>query len=71
MTEGEYQQTLKELDRLLNDPNAPLDAAKIWSLLTDTATHTANLSNHGKGANRSGPAPILSGSLLRNHARTT
>ena len=35
----EYQQKLDELDRLLNDPDAPLDAAKIWALLSEIAQH--------------------------------
>jgi hypothetical protein len=55
MTEGEYQQTLNELNGLLNDPGAPLDAAKIWSLLADIATHTAQFSNHEKQVEQSGP----------------
>jgi hypothetical protein len=44
MTEGEYQQTIKELDLLLKDPVAPLDAVNIWSLLANRATHTAKFS---------------------------
>jgi hypothetical protein len=40
MTEAEYQQKLDELDQLLNGPNAPLDAAKIWSLLSEKARYS-------------------------------
>jgi hypothetical protein len=40
MTEAECQQKLDELDQLLNDPNAPLDAAKICSLLSEIARYS-------------------------------
>jgi hypothetical protein len=33
MTEIEYVQTLDELDRLLNDPDVPMQASLIWRLL--------------------------------------
>jgi len=41
VTEAEHTAKLDELDWLLNDPEAPLDTARIWSLLADIATHTA------------------------------
>ena len=39
MTDAEYERKLHEIDRLLNDPAAPLDPAKIWSLLAEIAHH--------------------------------
>ena len=33
MTESDRAQTLDELDRLLNDPNVPMQPALIWHLL--------------------------------------
>jgi hypothetical protein len=45
MTEREYRQKLNELDRLLNDPAAPLGPAKAWSLLPGIATRTAKFSS--------------------------
>lgn len=33
MTEGDYTQTLDKLDRLLNDPNVPMQPSLIWHLL--------------------------------------
>ena len=41
MTEAEYAQKLDDLDRLLNDPEVPLDASRVWSLLFDIARHAA------------------------------
>ncbi len=41
MSEADYACKLDELDRLLNDPSAPLDAARVWSLLSEIARHTA------------------------------
>ncbi len=37
MTETEYARTLDELDRLLNDPDVPMEPAKVWSLLAEIA----------------------------------
>lgn len=33
MTDEDYARKLDELDRLLNDPDVPMQAARIWSLL--------------------------------------
>jgi hypothetical protein len=37
MTESEYARKLDELDRLLNDPDVPMEPAKVWSLLAEIA----------------------------------
>jgi len=37
MTQAEYEWKLDEIDRLLNDPSAPVDPAKVWSLLAEVA----------------------------------
>jgi hypothetical protein len=37
MTEGEYASKLDELDRLLNDPDVPMEPSKVWSLLAEIA----------------------------------
>ena len=42
VTERDYATKLDELDRLLNDPEVPMEAARIWSLLAEMAAHTAN-----------------------------
>jgi hypothetical protein len=41
MTDAEYGQKLDELERLLNDPAAPLDAGRVWCLLFEIAPHAA------------------------------
>jgi len=33
MTDEDYARKLDELDRLLNDPDVPMQPARIWSLL--------------------------------------
>jgi hypothetical protein len=33
MTDGDYAQTLEELERLLNDPDVPMQPELIWRLL--------------------------------------
>ena len=41
MTTTEYEQKLDEVDRLLNDPETPLDPSRIWRLIGDIAIHEA------------------------------
>ena len=36
-TDAEYARKLDELDRLLNDPDVPMEPAKVWSLLAEIA----------------------------------
>ncbi len=38
MTEREMQAKLAELDRLLNDPEARMDPARVWTLLAEIRT---------------------------------
>ncbi|HTC08515.1 MAG TPA: peptide chain release factor 1 [Acetobacteraceae bacterium] len=33
MTDVEYTRMLDELDRLLNDPDVPIEPSRVWSLL--------------------------------------
>jgi len=35
MTNEEYAWKLNALDRLLNDPDVPMDPSRVWSLLAD------------------------------------
>ncbi len=37
MTESEYARKLDELDRLLNDPDVPMEPGRVWSLLAEIA----------------------------------
>jgi hypothetical protein len=37
MTASEYQQAREEVDRLLNDPETPMRADRVWALLEDLA----------------------------------
>lgn len=39
MTSTEQEAKLDELDRLLNDPDVPMEPARIWSLLAEIARH--------------------------------
>jgi hypothetical protein len=39
MTETDYERKLDELDHLLNDPDVPMEPARLWSLLADIARH--------------------------------
>lgn len=42
MTETDYARKLDELDRLLNDPDVPMEPAKVWSLLAEIAQRDLN-----------------------------
>jgi hypothetical protein len=35
MTDTDYAAKLDELDRLLNDPEVPMEPARVWSLLAE------------------------------------
>lgn len=37
MSAAEYHRKLDELDRLLNDPDVPMQPDRIWSLLADVS----------------------------------
>jgi hypothetical protein len=37
MSSAEYYRKLDELDRLLNDPDIPMQPERIWSLLADVS----------------------------------
>jgi hypothetical protein len=37
MTDAEYSRKLDELDRLLNDPDVPMEPGRVWSLLAEIA----------------------------------
>ncbi len=53
MRQTYYELKLSEIDRLLNDPDTPLDAVRVWSLLAEIARHEANLeAGHAATATR-------------------
>ncbi len=37
LSESEYNARLDELDRILNDPEVPMEPARVWSLLAEIA----------------------------------
>lgn len=37
MANPDYARKLAEVDRLLNDPDVPMEAARVWSLLAEIA----------------------------------
>lgn len=37
MSDADYGRRLDEIDRLLNDPDVPMDAHRVWSLMADVA----------------------------------
>jgi len=43
MSTTEYSRKLDELDRLLNDPDVPMQPDRIWSLLADVSHPEASL----------------------------
>jgi uncharacterized protein (UPF0147 family) len=48
MTDVEYASKLDELDRLLNDPDVPIEPTRVWSLLAELARR--DLAPSGPGA---------------------
>ena len=43
MTDAEYARKLDELDRLLNDPDVPMEPARVWSLLAEIAQRDVSM----------------------------
>jgi hypothetical protein len=72
MTDHEYARRLAELDRLLNDPDVPMDPSRVWALLADlsrhetpsTAAHEARVTT---GAAPAGKAAVLPGPAAATH----
>jgi hypothetical protein len=48
MTETDYARKLDELDRLLNDPDLPMEPAKVWSLLAEISRRDLSLAGAGR-----------------------
>ncbi|MBV9811653.1 MAG: peptide chain release factor 1 [Acetobacteraceae bacterium] len=39
MTDLDYTRKLDELDQLLNDPDVPMQPARVWTLLAELSEH--------------------------------
>jgi hypothetical protein len=50
MTDTDYTHKLDELDRLLNDPDVPMEAARVWSLLAELSHPGTSGDGVGNGA---------------------
>ena len=55
MTKDEYARKLRELDTLLNDPDVPMDPARVWALLADLSGREGGMG----GGPRAGARPEL------------
>jgi hypothetical protein len=53
MTETEYTHKLDELDRLLNDPDVPMQPMLVWSLLAEISRY--DIGNPGASGLRLAP----------------
>jgi len=42
MTETEYNRKLDELDRLINDPDVPMQPYRVWDLLAEVSDRAAS-----------------------------
>jgi hypothetical protein len=47
MTEMDYAAKLDELDRLLNDPDVPMQPDRVWSLLAEISHHDLSEAHRG------------------------
>lgn len=71
MTQDEYARTLDELDRQLNDPDVPMDPAKVWSLLAVLSERDTGVMTRGgpsRGADASHAAAALGGGAIGGSA---
>ena len=49
MTDADYARKLDELDRLLNDPDVPMEPAKVWSLLAEISQRDLHAAHAARG----------------------
>lgn len=70
MTQDEYARKLDELDSLLNDPDVPMDPARVWALLADLSGKDIGMSRGraGKDINMSRGRAANSGAALAGMA---
>jgi hypothetical protein len=54
MTEEQYARKLDELDRLLNDPDVPMQPARIWSLLAELSEQDLHPEGVARTTSRAG-----------------
>lgn len=47
MTDQEYARKLEELDRLLNDPDVPMQPDRVWSLLAEISQRDLSQGREG------------------------
>ncbi len=47
MNDLDYDRKLSELERLLNDPDSPMDPSKVWSLLAEVSHHERRIQSAG------------------------
>ena len=47
MTDAEYARKLDELDRMLNDPDVPMEPGKVWSLLAELSQRDTDAARRG------------------------
>lgn len=60
MTQTEYARKLDELESLLNDPDVPMNPARVWALLADISGRDAGM-KAGPGAHAGAALAALSG----------
>ena len=48
MSVGDYARKLDELERLLNDPEVPMEPGLVWSLLDEIRQRNASTENPSK-----------------------
>jgi hypothetical protein len=48
MTDQEYARKLDELDRLLNDPDVPMQPDRVWSLLAEISQRDLSIGREGQ-----------------------
>ncbi len=58
MTEAEYTGKLAELDRLLNDPEVPMQPARVWALLAEIAQRDIAQAHAAPAAAASDPVTL-------------
>ena len=49
VSKADYRRKLDELDRLLNDPDVPMQPQRVWTLLAEISHHDLDHAPEGAG----------------------
>lgn len=69
MPKSDYERKLDELDQILNDPCVPLNAARVWALLSEIVRHGPDIGDGPTQAGLNGGGKLPTPPHQTRHAK--